>query len=391
MSFHNSIWLYEKSSMKNRRALIDATAITHCMKGVGRYAWQLCEALLANIPLEGKLFIVVFQDSSIDFPESPNLEVVQIPNASEFKLGMHVFPALLNKYKVNVFIRPADKIGKDYGIPTLTVCHDVNPWIWQQCPPRPLKRRMIDATWEYLRGRAMRHSQLVVCNSQFVRDGVVEHFSINRESTAIGYCGVDSRIPELASTSSRSDLAWIDPEDDFLLTFATADPREGYDILPKLFAAAKQSGYAGKLVVAGSTNNPDKARLQQEFRDLRVDLDVVWVPFLGEAELVQLAALYRFADFYLETSRHEGFGMQLVEAMACGTTCFSSRRGALTEVGGGFCLPLDIGNPTSAGSAIADAWHANAHLRNNSKQVHHALGFDWRKTRQIVSDFAWGQ
>ncbi len=41
--------------------------------------------------------------------------------------------------------------------------------------------------------------------------------------------------------------------------------------------------------------------------------------------------------------------MQLIEAMACGTTCFSSGRGALEEVSGGFALPLNINDPKAAG------------------------------------------
>ena len=372
------------------RVLLDATSLSTKLKGVGRYAWQLCDELRTSIPQHGRLLIAILEDSGISFPDTPGLEVIRIPKASEFKLGMHVFPALLKNFDANVFIRPADKIGKNYGIPTLTVCHDLNPWIWQQWPPRPFKRRMIDAAWEYLRGRAMQHSKLVVCNSEFVRDGVVKHFSIDRNKTAIGYCGVDPRIPELASRSNRDDLPWLENNDNFLLTFATGDPREGYDILPELFAASKRSGYPGKLVVAGSTKNVDKPRLQKEFQDLRVDKDVVWVPFLGENELHQLASLYRFADFYLETSRHEGFGMQLVEAMACGTTCFSSGCGALSEVGGEFPLALNISQPETAGGDITRAFLTDLPNRENSRQVNHAMGFDWTATRNLVAEFAWG-
>jgi glycosyltransferase involved in cell wall biosynthesis len=230
----------------------------------------------------------------------------------------------------------------------------------------------------------------VVCNSQFVRSGVNSMFGIPHERTVVGYCGVDSRIPAMADVALSTDLPWKEHATNFLLAFATGDEREGYRILPELFSAARAAGYPGKLVIAGTKDAPFKSDLNEGFLRRGLSAEVIWVPFLGSDSMRQLAALYRYADFYLETSRHEGFGMQLLECMACGTTCFSSGMGALSEVGGVYALPLDIYNPSEAGRAVARAWSSGASLRDNSEQVQYARGFDWGGARQIVAQFAWG-
>lgn len=360
------------------------------MKGVGRYTWQVWEALRAAQPPGASLIAVTFDDSVEEQLLPGSSALIRIPYASELILGMRVLPRLLREVGADVLIRPADKIGRRYAARTLTVCHDLNPWIWRVQAKRAFRRRCIDAAWEALRVRGLRCSELVVCNSEFVRQGVISEFGIARERTAIGHCGVDARFVELAPRVRRDELAPPLNESPFLLAFATGDPREGYDILPELFRAAKRGGYPGKLALAGTRDGEGKRDLAAGFARCGVFADVEWLPFLGADQFRQLVALYRYADFYLETSRHEGFGMQLVEAMACGTTCFSSGRGALREVGGDYPLPFDIDQPDRAGQAIAEAWLAGAADRDNEAQVRHARGFDWRVTRQLVTDFAWG-
>jgi glycosyltransferase involved in cell wall biosynthesis len=368
--------------------LVDGTSLSLNMKGVGRYTWQLVEGLVRALPVNASIDIIVFNK---DFPAQSNNSLVQyhpIQYCSEFKLGLSVIPKMKRQLKPACIIRPADKIGKDYKIPTLTVCHDINPMIWAQQPPRSNHRRVIDCAWEFLRGNALRASELVVCNSNFVQEAAIAHFRLRREQTAIGYCGVDSRIPETARRLDKMTIRSRFGHTGFLLTFATGDEREGFRTIPVLFDQAIRDGYPGNLVVAGvKKDRPYAKQLAAEFERLGIASRVQILPFLGEAEFQTLVELYTAADFYLETSRHEGFGMQLVEAMSCGTACFSSGRGALTEVAGGFALELPIENPQACGNAIFQAWKSGHHLRDNQAQIKWACSFDWQKTTELVNDF----
>jgi glycosyltransferase involved in cell wall biosynthesis len=369
--------------------LVDATSLNRRMKGVGRYTWYLCQALSQDLPENARLVLVSFQGDLPAFPQGFRGQWKRLPYRSEFRLGLQCFPQLIRDTGAGVFIRPADKIGWRYSVPTLTVCHDINPLIWAAQPSRSWRRKAIEWIWEFFRGRALRQSDLVICNSEFIRKAAVQRFGLLPEKTSVGYCGVDRRIPELAGQADRSAVRERVGAECFLLAFATGDEREGFRILPELLASARKAGYPGKLVVAGMNYAADYAReLQRDFSSKGVSDSVCFFPFLGEERLIDLAGLYGSADFYLETSKHEGFGMQLVEAMACGTTCFSSGRGALAEIGRDFPLPLDIDSPTAAGQAVAAAWQTGQHRRDNAAQVAHALSFDWDDTCNQVVRFA---
>jgi glycosyltransferase involved in cell wall biosynthesis len=341
------------------------------------------------LPEGARLILVAFDVDLPEFPTGFRAQWIRLPYRSEVRLGLWEFPGLIRTTGATVFIRPADKIGRHYSVPTLTVCHDLNPLIWQTQPRRPFFRRAIENVWEQMRGRGLRHSARVICNSEFVRSAAIRHFGLAEEKTAIGYCGVDRRIVDLAASTKVAQVLYRLETKHFLLAFATGDEREGFRVLPDLWAAARQAGYEGKMVVAGFTKEmPYAQELRRAFQSRSLLDSVVFLPFFGEDKLADLAGLYRAADFYLETSRHEGFGMQLVEAMACGTTCFSSGRGALEEIGGRFPLKLDIDSPAVAGATVAAAAKSGLHLRDNHDQIAHALAYDWKDTCGKVVDFA---
>jgi glycosyltransferase involved in cell wall biosynthesis len=369
--------------------LVDGTLLNRRLKGIGRYAWQICVALSRDLPKETDLVVVVFEGELPDFPPGFRARFHRIPFSYEVTLGLWVFPRLIRDLGASVFIRPADKIGRRYAVPTLTVCHDLDSMIFAHLTKRSVGRRMLDWFWIKLRGHGLRQSDKVVCNSKFIQEAAIADYRLSPEKTSVGYCGVDARIFDLADKTDRQEVKAALKTNAFVLAFATGDEREGFDILPNLWQAAKRAGYPGKLVVAGVSETAGYTKeLKDAFRDHGVSEEVIVIPFLGEGELKRLVGLYSAADFYLETSRHEGFGMQLVEAMACGTPCFSSERGALKEVGGGFPLVLEIDNPADAGKALANAWHTGLHKRDNTASKNWARGFSWGSACVQVVDFS---
>lgn len=388
-----SIDISHRESQVTRKPVIlfDGTAITHQMKGVGRYAWHLAEQLDRRLSDTCDLVVVHVVGETPAFPETFRGRVLAVPAASEIFLGLVTFSKLVRNFQPVVFVRPADKIGLNYLVPTVTVCHDLNPLIWAQQAPRTPKRRVIDAIWEWMRGHAMRTSDLVVCNSDFVRRAAREAFRLDPARLVTAPCGVDRRLTAYADVADcadfRRNLADGVCAEGYFLTFATGDPREGYDALPAFWRAAQEAGYPGALVIAGVNSDSSYAKaLKAAFSKHGAVEQIVWLPFLDVRQTEELAKLYAAADFYLEFSRHEGFGMQLVEAMACGTACFSTGRGALSEVGGGLALPLKR-EPVASGKAITEAWNQGEHLRGREIRKAHARQFDWDIAGKSVADF----
>ena len=76
-------------------------------------------------------------------------------------------------------------------------------------------------------------------------------------------------------------------------------------------------------------------------RALRIHDGIVTLPFLSRMEL---AAAYRRAAVVLQPSEREGFGLPVIEAMACGAPVVASDIAALREVGGGAAMYVPVGD-----------------------------------------------
>ena len=134
----------------------------------------------------------------------------------------------------------------------------------------------------------------------------------------------------------------------FLFVGRVDDPRKNLGLLLEGFAIARRQIPDVLLILVGPTEDP--ARLERKTRELGIEAAV---RPLGGVALAELVQLYRGAEAVVLSSRQEGFGMVLCEAMACGTPVVSTRCGGPEEIilhgETGFLVPSD-----NAG-ALADA------------------------------------
>ena len=369
--------------------LVDGTPLRKDSKGVGRYTYHLCDQLDQKLPKNWRIIIVTFNWGLPQFSSSFRSEFISIPYKTDLDLGLLYFPKLIKQLKPSVFLRCRESIGWRYPVPTITVCHDLNEILWSYQPPRPLLRRIFDYCCQQLRIYALRCSTTVICNSVFVQEQAIKNYKISRHQTKIGYCGVDPRFYRLSIQVNQEQVKEQYGRDGFLLAFATGDYRENFTILPSLIKKVKQLGYPGSLVIAGVDQKANYAQVlidDLKNHNLQFNQDFYLEPFLGEDQFTHLVELYTAADFYLELSWHEGFGMQLVEAMACGTTCISSHQAALAEVGSSWVIPVNPRDSLQIANTIYQSWKGNLHSRDNTLQIEYTKqNFTWDTVGKIVT------
>ena len=103
---------------------------------------------------------------------------------------------------------------------------------------------------------------------------------------------------------------------------------------------------------------------------------------LGEPTDEQLAALLRGARCLLYPSLYEGFGLPVLEAMACGTPVVTSRGGATEEVAGGAAVLVDPRDPAAIAAGIEEATHRRDELVAAGRA--RAAAFTWNRSADLV-------
>jgi glycosyltransferase involved in cell wall biosynthesis len=167
--------------------------------------------------------------------------------------------------------------------------------------------------------------------------------------------------PELRQEPSDEDIARVVAQfelpDVFVLTVATLEPRKGLDIA--LRALARLAGNMAPLLVVGA---PGWGGVDVMASAHALGLTEQQVRVLGQVDDSDLAVIMRRATALLMPSRAEGFGLPVIEAMACGTAVICSDAPALVEVAGDAALITPVGDVTKLAEAV-EAVLGDAQLR----------------------------
>lgn len=199
----------------------------------------------------------------------------------------------------------------------------------------------------------VRVADAVVAISEFTRDELLELLEVPPERIHVIPNGLD---PVFRPDGPRA-------EGDYVLAVGTLEPRKNLGVA---VAAAQLAGV--ELRVAGATG-----------------WGGVEVPgWVGEPTDDELAALYRGARCLVFPSLYEGFGLPVLEAMACGTPVVTSGAGAMAEVAGGAGVLVDPRSPEAVAAGITIAVSRRAELVEAG--LARAAGYTWSAAADQVEE-----
>ncbi len=209
---------------------------------------------------------------------------------------------------------------------------------------------------------AARTCDVLFCNSAFTAGEVVELLGVSAERTRVAH-------PAPAAVF-RPDGEAADLGRPYLLTVATLEPRKNLDTLVE---AWRLLGDRYLLAVAGGAGWGPQPRL-----------DVPGIERLGYVPDAELARLYRGAAAAVYPSRFEGFGIPILEAMACGAPVVASSHPSMDEAAGDAALRADPESPEAIAAAIEDAVVHREELA--PRGLEHARRFSWRRVGEVFLD-----
>jgi glycosyltransferase involved in cell wall biosynthesis len=206
---------------------------------------------------------------------------------------------------------------------------------------------------------ATRTCDLIFTNSAFTAHEVTELLGVPEERIRVALPGLR---PGLAADGPPADLGRP-----YVLGLGTLEPRKN---LRRLIEAWRRLDDGRALALAGGAGWGDVP-----------DLDSAGIVQLGYVRDAEVPKLYRGADVFVYPSLFEGFGMPVVEAMACGTPVVASAHRSLDEASGDAAVRVDPEDPEAIARGIEEAIERRDELV--AKGLRHAATFSWRRVGEI--------
>jgi glycosyltransferase involved in cell wall biosynthesis len=222
--------------------------------------------------------------------------------------------------------------------------HDIIPYLVRHYRELNTLRHPFDYLFYRLALIGLRRADALVAVSNYTKQTVVEALGIAPERIHVVHEVVEhERFRPLAVPETFRAKYGLDNGTQYILHVGSDDPRKNLASLVRALAQVKRQVSHVKLLKVGAPHfERERQRLLALVAELGLQDDVL---FFGQVPEAELPLFYNVADLLVMPSLHEGFGLPVLEAMACGKPVIVSDRGSLPEVGGNAVLtinPIDV-------------------------------------------------
>jgi glycosyltransferase involved in cell wall biosynthesis len=361
------------------RIAFDGTTLRPGRTGVGYYTEHLLHHLAARA---GDDELLVISNRAVDTTR-PLPARVQVASSSwrlPRMLWMQTLaPRLLRRSHVDVGHFTNGMVPLASPVPTVVTIHDMSLTLYPRYHPARrvlLNRPLVDV--------AARCADAIITVSQSAKRDIVRLYGLPpdrvhvvHEAAAPAFRPVHDSM-ERERVRRRYSLA-----DRFILYVGTIEPRKNLPKLIEGFARRRKSGDLPHQLVCAGPYGWLSRDIEDRIERLQIE-DAI--RFTGYVAFDDLPVLYSLAEMFVFPSLYEGFGLPVIEAMACGTPVVTGQVAALSEVAGGAVEYVDRLDAESLGEAMVGLARSRERRENLSAlglQRSHCFSWD-RAARETL-------
>jgi glycosyltransferase involved in cell wall biosynthesis len=335
---------------------LDVSAVPEHVAGAGRYIVELARRLPGS-DVQTTL-VTRRNDASRWRAWSPTAAVVPIvPDDRARRLAFEAWRlgSSAPARSADVWHAPHYTMPRRGSAPTVVTIHDLtfftNPE-WHERSKVAFFRRAIHYSAV--------HADVLISVSDFTARQIDE-FIPDHAPVIVAPHGVDLDRFTIDSSNDVELLRahGLDPDRRFVFFVGTFEPRKGLDVLLDAFEQIARDDPSVELWLAGQSGwglEDFDARLSDHSAVRRIRR-------LGFVDEAVLPALLRRASVVTYPSRGEGFGLPVLEAMACGATVVTTRGTVMAEVADDCAVLVPVGDPTQLAEALTVALASGSDLR----------------------------
>ncbi|WP_239020540.1 glycosyltransferase family 4 protein [Nakamurella antarctica] len=363
------------------RVLLDATAIPAERGGVGRYV----DSLAAALDAQGTALSIVCQtaDAGQFASLAPHSRIVPIATElssrpARLTWEQTTLPRLARRLPVDVIHSPHYTMPLRAGVPVVVTLHDATFFSDQQLH--------LGVKGRFFRGwtrTSLRLAAVCVVPSVATATELRRVVSADPQRLVVAHHGVDSERfhrPSAAEIAAAADYLKLEAKG-WIAFLGTLEPRKNVPALIRAYvraaADARDRASFPALVLAGSPGW-DQA-IEPALAAVPVDLQVLRA---GHLPVEMLSGFLGGAALVTYPSLGEGFGLPVLEAMACGAAVLTTRRLSLPEVGGEAVAYSDVGAGDIAEALSSLLFDPTRRRELAAAAVARAAEFTWANSAQ---------
>lgn len=371
------------------RIAVDIRALTDpFVTGIGFYTRHLVEAMIALAPEDEFVLFASGRSATLDrLPEfrGKNVRMVKVPLPNRLLFGLLRFPGgpTLEYFlpeKPDVWLFPKFNVTRT-SLPYVVTVHDLAFALFPQfiTPKERLHNHIARIK------NTTRDARRILAISQSTASDLQTLWGIDPANIAVTPLGVDHNLyTPKEQPSDKTFTSVYNLYAPYILGLATHEPRKNFESILEAYGLFRARGGAHfPLVLAGAPGWKNRG-LNELFASHQYKKDI---HFLGYVPEKHKPALYRRATAFVFPSFYEGFGLPVLEAMACGTPVITSNTSSLPEVAGTAALlidPFNVHDFAAALQEIVDNPRNTARTMFAQRGPQQAAQFTWEKTAKLT-------